>query len=288
MDIARLLKNRVTFIIGSKKNAGKTVFLNYAVKKLRGRTRMAYLSVGIDGEGTDLVFGHPKPGILARKGDIVLTSEAGLKATDAACEVLNVYPFHTALGRPVLIRVLRDGNIEITGPENNAQLGPVFSDIRRFGAETVLVDGAADRITQVSSKTNSAFVHVSRIAPEDLDSSLAGLRLIHSLSKVPVLPGRPGRSRGEGTFFMPGAVTPAKLEAVDKNTKRLVIENMTRIFLPLAAWKALSGKYEVYFREKFDLRAFIVNLYNISQRDFEKKLDDEQLFLKLIYNPCAI
>ena len=62
--------SNVTFISGSGKNAGKTAFFNYALECLRAETNVAYLTIGVDGEKTDSLHGHPKPQIHERKGDI--------------------------------------------------------------------------------------------------------------------------------------------------------------------------------------------------------------------------
>jgi len=43
MDFVKGLRDRTVFIVGSKKNAGKTTFLNYALNRLRGLCYRSWL-----------------------------------------------------------------------------------------------------------------------------------------------------------------------------------------------------------------------------------------------------
>ena len=50
------LINKTTFLVGNKKNAGKTTFLNYVLKQIREVVHPAFFTIGIDGEENDLIF----------------------------------------------------------------------------------------------------------------------------------------------------------------------------------------------------------------------------------------
>jgi len=286
MDFVKGLKDRTVFIVGSKKNAGKTTFLNYALNRLRGSAPVGALSVGVDGEAQDQVFGNPKPQIRAERGDLLLCAETALAAADLHYEILNVYPFRTAIGRPVLLRALRPGRAEISGPENNEQLREILSDMRRHGAGTVLVDGAVDRITQVAAGGKAAFVYVARVEPENLDSSAAAIRLVWSAAAVPLC--RAGEKLPDPVIIIDGALTPGRLPGKDVKGGTLVIEDLTKIFLSWAQWSELKNRFELRFGAKPDLAAFIVNLCNVSRPDFEKKLALPALAERIIYNPYAV
>jgi hypothetical protein len=286
MDFIKGLKDRTVFIVGSKKNAGKTTFLNYALNRLRGGGAMGALSVGVDGEALDQVYGNRKPQVRVGRGDVLLSAESALKTADLHYEVLNVYPFRTAIGRPVLLRALRQGRAEISGPENNEQLAEILADMRRHGAGTIFVDGALDRITQVSAGGKAAFVYVARVEPENLDSSAAAIKLIWSASAVPLC--RAGEKLQEPVFIIDGALTPGRIPARDVKRGTLVIEDLTKVFLSWQQWVELQGRFELRFGSKPDLAAFIVNLYNVSRHDFEKKLASPELAGRIIYNPYEV
>ena len=283
MDFIKGLKDRTVFIVGSKKNAGKTTFLNYAMSRLRGTSALGALSVGVDGESADLVFGTPKPQLKAEKGDILLSSEAALAAADLHCEILNVYPFRTAIGRPVLVRALRPGRAEISGPENNSQLAEVLADMRRHGASTIFVDGAVDRITQVAAAGRACFVYVARVEPENLDSGAAALRLLWDASAVPLC--RSGEKLQEPVMIIDGALTPGRLPGKEARKGTLVLEDFTKVFLGWQQWAELRSRFELRFSCRPEPAAFVVNLFNVSRADFEKKLAAPALAGRLVYNP---
>ena len=286
MDFVRGLKDRTVFIVGSRKNAGKTTFLNYALSRLRGEAPVGALSVGVDGEARDQVFGIPKPQVKAERGDILLCSETSLKGADLHAEILNVYPFRTAIGRPVLLRALRPGKAEISGPENNEQLGEILADMRRHGARTVFVDGAVDRITQVAAGGKAAFVYVAKVEPENLDSSATGIKLVWSASGVPLC--RAGEKLQEPVFIIDGALTPGRVPGKDVKRGTLIIEDLTKVFLTWQQWTEMRARFELRFGAKPDLAAFVVNLCNVSRADFEKKLGSPELAGRINYNPYAV
>ncbi len=293
MNITKTFKDRVTFIIGSKKNAGKTAFLNYALESLRPETDVAYLSVGVDGERTDAVFGNPKPQIHARKGDLLVTAETALPGSEASFEILNVYPSNTTLGRLVLLRTLREGRVELIGPENNTQLAGVLADLDKHKAETILVDGAADRITQAASHKKAHLAYVAKVKPENLQSALDNIKLIYAASKAPKYinceqffsaEGRPLLRMGDRVLVR-GAVTRSKLEGLLKTDKELVFEDLTKLFITCTEWSGLQKRYAVYFAVNLELSAFVINLYNVSNEDFLRKLDNPGLETKIVFNP---
>ncbi|MDD4005030.1 MAG: hypothetical protein PHW69_07505, partial [Elusimicrobiaceae bacterium] len=140
VSLPDLVPRGITFIAGSEKNAGKTALLNLLLERLRGRGRTGYLSIGVDGESRDMLFGNPKPRIYAQPGDLVATSQAALSDSSAEYRVLEVFPGRTVLGKTALVDITRAGFVELTRPGDNAEVAELLWRLREeFGAETVLV-----------------------------------------------------------------------------------------------------------------------------------------------------
>lgn len=274
MDIIKAIKGRTVFITGSDKNAGKTTLLNYALACVRPAGRTGYLSAGIDGERQDMITGSPKPPVLAERGDLFITSESALAGAGASCEILQVYPFRTAIGRPVLARALRGGRIEISGPENNLQLGGMIGDLRARGAFTVLVDGAADRITQAAG--GGLMIYVVRAEPSNLSYCADRVRLLCALSRV--------RCRARGAA-LEGALTPSRAEAEEKGRGPLVIEDLTKVFLSRAQWDSLASRRRPVFSRALRIAAIVVNLYNVTEEQFRRAVGDEEAMKTVLFNP---
>ncbi|PKN54006.1 MAG: hypothetical protein CVU56_28885, partial [Deltaproteobacteria bacterium HGW-Deltaproteobacteria-14] len=210
------LADRTTFVVGNGKNSGKTTFLNLAAAHLRRWGPVALATVGVDGEANDALFGGPKPSVPVAAGDLVLTTDAALRASHGAFALLHVFPSRAILGRVVIARALRDATVELVGPGANARLGDALDVLRgELGARTVLVDGAADRVTQAAAQAGAdvGLVEIVRAAPDNRAAALARLAfLAHVLTLGPPPPDLD--LDAPDVIVIPGALAEARLAAL--------------------------------------------------------------------------
>ncbi len=147
-------------IIGMCKNAGKTTVLNRIIRELEqdGRT-LGLSSIGRDGEDQDLVTGTKKPGIYVYSGTLAATaSELVLRHCDVTREILDTTGISTPMGEVIVLRAKSDGFIQLAGPSITDQLARLREDFFRFGADTVIFDGALSRKSLCSRKVTEATV----------------------------------------------------------------------------------------------------------------------------------
>ena len=304
--LLKILKGKNVFIAGSQKNAGKTTFLNYALKTLgcgpdkccRGIT-----SIGIDGEETDGIFGNAKPRITAEAGDLFICSEKALENGGIQYGIINVYPYKTAIGRPVLARALRRGEIEISGPENNDQLAGMISDMRAAGADTVFIDGAADRIThsgisplnmqgENADPESGVLAYVAKIEPENFNSAVSAIKILAAASNCRTSADLSADIPDSDIIKIAGAATEIKTERAvsrffssgEKKKCIIVFDSPSSVFLPWMSWRQLCTKSEIVFETKPKKIILAINLYNVNRADFEKKLISPGSCV-LFYNP---
>lgn len=146
-------------IIGMSKNTGKTVVLNELINICNLNKKIVSLtSIGVDGEGKDIVYKTRKPKIYAYEGTLIATAEETLKSFTAKYEILDILPFSTSLGRIVIVRIIRDGFVLIAGPDSNKEIKDISDMMLNIGAEVVLVDGALNRKTQGSPSITDACI----------------------------------------------------------------------------------------------------------------------------------
>ncbi len=285
MDVNRfeLPCDKTIFITGSSKNAGKTTFLNYILPRIRPAGDFAFLTIGIDGERKDQIFGTDKPVIRTCEGDILLTSESLANASDASFSILQVFPWKTVLGKLVLVKTEREGLIEIAGPENNIQLGKIIGFIEKnMSIKTILIDGAINRITQISASKSSFFYYVTRINNENLRSSIEKLKVISLLNRIRIFN---KDTEYNHVYIHRGAFTKNSIKKIGESTEILVIEDFTKIFLDYTELKKLIGGYRIFFLSIMLLQAFVVNLYDIDERDFKKEIEKSGITDNIIFNP---
>jgi hypothetical protein len=285
MDADRIkeFRDKVTFISGSSKNAGKTTFLNYLLPRLRREGEFAFLTIGIDGERKDQIFGTDKPVIHTEVGDNLLTCESMMNNSDGSFEILQVFPWKTVLGKLVFLKTLRSGLIELAGPENNDQLQHIIEFIKE-SAEigTILIDGAVNRITQISSSKGSGFYYVSKIAPENYKSALERIRVVARLNEQKSSYFKLGQN---DVYYHSGAFTEKTMKNLDDSYEAIVLDDFTKVFLSYSELQHLLKNFKLFFLNTIVLEAFVFNLYNIDRLDFLKELEMAGIKFPCIFNP---
>jgi len=137
--------HKVFSFIGMAKNVGKTTTYNYIIEKLHSKYVLGLTSVGRDGESKDIITDQPKPKIFVSEGNLLATAEESLGRSEFSHEILVKTEISSAIGKSVLIRALDKGHIELSGPSLVQYLVTICDQLKDYGAELVLIDGAFDR-----------------------------------------------------------------------------------------------------------------------------------------------
>jgi hypothetical protein len=127
------------------KNVGKTTTYNYIIEKLHSKYILGLTSVGRDGESKDIITDQPKPKIFVSKGNLLATAEESLERSKFKHEILAKTEISSAIGQIVLIKALDKGYIELSGPSLVQYLVTICKNLKEYGAELILIDGAFDR-----------------------------------------------------------------------------------------------------------------------------------------------
>ncbi len=279
-------RDKVTFISGSSKNAGKTTFLNYLLPRLREGGNFAFLTIGIDGERKDHIWGTDKPQIETLVGDYLLTSEYLMNKSDALFEVLQVFPWKTVLGKLLFLKTRRSGFIELAGPENNEQLGQIIEYIRTdCRIESMLIDGAVNRVTQIASIKNSKFYYVSSLQPSNYKSSLNKLRVIWELSRQERVD---SMIEGEGVYCHRGAFTKKNMIGLDDSCRSVILDDFTKVFLEYSELQKFLESRKMSFINTIKLVAFVFILYDIDKNNVLEDLNEMAINCPFIFNPYEL
>ena len=146
-------------IVGLEKNTGKTETLKYVLDRLPIQTRrVAVTSIGIDGETTDQVTRTQKPEITLREGMYFGTSEAHYRQRRLTAEVIDVSDVTTSLGRVVTARAVTSGKILLSGPASGNGLKRWMNEMRRYGVDLVVIDGALSRMSLASPAVSQSMI----------------------------------------------------------------------------------------------------------------------------------
>ena len=154
-----ILRYRSLSIVGLEKNTGKTVCLNYILKRLSQLgTHCAVTSIGVDGEQTDAVFGSAKPEITLYEKMLFITSEKHYRQRRLISKILAVDPRSTSLGRLVTGEVICDGKILLSGAASTGLLREQIDSFINQDVPLTIVDGALSRLSLASPTVTEAMV----------------------------------------------------------------------------------------------------------------------------------
>jgi hypothetical protein len=277
--------NKTTFLVGNKKNAGKTTFFKYAVNQLRGHSPFAFLTIGVDGEPYDAADHSHKPAIYTAEGDYIVTTNTRINRSSASFAIKQVFPYRTTLGQLVLAQTIRGGNVELVGSEDNLQLTEIIRFLKDdMHIDTILIDGAANRNTQVASVRDSSFYYILRIDHETLHSDVNKLRTISLISKFPCNYDIKDIHQ-KRVVEITGAFTESKKELVPEGCDVLVVNDFSKIFLDYAQIAALCSNYQIAYKIGYTLLSVVIILKNVQQQEFHDLIDAYNIQENLIINP---
>lgn len=225
-DLAEASGARSIFIVGTAKNVGKTVTARslYEAAVARG-IRVGIASVGRDGEVVDVADGAPKPRLLLHPGTLLATARDVLPRSPAV-EYVEDSSLQTASGRLVYARVAHAAHYELVGPPSASGVREAVATLAAR-CETVVVDGAIDRVAALAGMTGAIVVAAGASAGSAAEEAVEAIRaLVQRLTVEVADPAQPA-------LEIEGALTPAlAAELVEAREQRqVVVRDPTQIAL---------------------------------------------------------
>lgn len=184
-----ILKYRSLSIVGLEKNTGKTVCLNYVLRRLAEQhADVAVTSIGVDGEQTDSVFATAKPEIVLYEGMRFITSEKHYLQRQLVSILEHVDNQWTSLGRLVTGRVICGGKVLLSGAASTERLRLQIEDFARQGVGLTIVDGALSRLSLASPTVTDAMILATGAAVSpNIQQLISKTRFVHRLINIPEL-----------------------------------------------------------------------------------------------------
>ncbi|MBR8536935.1 hypothetical protein KDU71_15285 [Carboxylicivirga sediminis] len=272
--------NTTSFVMGNRKNAGKTTFMNWALNQIRKVEAPAFATIGIDGESHDQIDGRDKPLIKTEPGDVFITSYPMLRKSSGLFKVEKAFQIKTPLGQLVVAKTLRSGTIELVGPEYNEQLKHLIDFIRlELNYRSIVIDGAASRLTPVSAIANSGFYYVVNIDRRNMKKTLEQMQLLSISADFELA------SQDDDAFVVEGALTPGKLSSIPRDCQTVVINDLTAIFLNYEQLQHLQKRVTIKVVNRPVLKGFVAVLKDIAQEAFSQLYMSKGIRTELILNP---
>ena len=241
LALARATGRRSVAVVGTSKNAGKTVVTAALARALGDAgTSFGRCSIGRDGEAFDALEGGSKPRFALRAGASIATA-AALVPRSPAVEIYAETAERSALGPIVLARVRAPGHFEIAGPPSAEALRRVAHALGETTTFT-LVDGAVDRLAALRSE-DAVVVAVGAHAAPTLEHAVDDVTALVRRLQLPLVD-----DDDRDAVRVGGALTAAMAaEFVRAGEKRaVVVADATHV--------AFGGKTFLTLASRLDLR----------------------------------
>lgn len=185
--IASLLNHSSLSIVGMEKNTGKTVCLNYVLRRLHELgISTTVTSIGVDGEQTDSVYATAKPEITLYEGMQFITSEKHYLQRRLVSKMLHLDTRTTSLGRLVTAEVICGGKALLSGAATTEKLRQQIALSHAQGRQLTVVDGALSRLSLASPTVTDAMILATGAAVSpNLQQLISKTRFVYQLIKLP-------------------------------------------------------------------------------------------------------
>jgi hypothetical protein len=264
LDLARAGGRTSLFVVGTGKNAGKTVAMRAVATAAtqRGLT-IGLTSAGRDGEMFDAVDFAAKPRLFLEPGTLIATARALLSARHKY-ELLEETPWQTAAGPVVFARVASAAFFELAGPPKASELRRCVERLRQFGCDQTIVDGAIDRVAALAAGDDSVIVSVGPDAGTSIEEAALNARALVQRLCLPQF------DSSQPYEKIAGALTAAHARALMQNgsQRQVVVRDPTRVVI--AGRDFLQLAESIALRCERPLHVVAVTVASIGrERDFD-------------------
>lgn len=184
--IENIRNYRSLSIVGLEKNTGKTVCLNYILKRLHEiGVSTAVTSIGVDGEQVDSVYATAKPEIILYEGMQFITSQRHYLQRRLVSKIINVDERRTALGQLVTAEVLCQGKALLSGAATTRILRQQIEQFKKNNVQLSIVDGALSRLSLASPTVTEAMILATGAAVSpNLQQLVSKTKFVYRLIKL--------------------------------------------------------------------------------------------------------
>ncbi len=148
-------KKRIAFV-GVAKNSGKTTTMNWCLSRaFKTKKQVLALSIGLDGERLDALLGTPKPPVQVHSGQWCITTQKMVECADATLKIQKNLGIRTPLGDTVLAKVVRAGDVVLTGLRHRRDLAEVQDNLP---LDHVFIDGAYGRLMAAHANISDGII----------------------------------------------------------------------------------------------------------------------------------
>jgi hypothetical protein len=229
LELARAADARSIFVVGTGRDVGKTTALRaiYAAAAAAG-VQTGLVSIGREGDATLQSEVRTKPRLWLYPQTVFVTARGSLPRTPAA-EILKLSRLQSPAGALLYARVASSAFYQLVGPPAASGIREIIDELSAL-SETVIVDGAVDRIAALAGSRGAVIVACGAAGATTMQEAVDEVAALVARLRVPQF------ESSADAIQLEGALTASQAAAFlsARETRQIVVRDPTQI--------ALSGK----------------------------------------------
>ncbi len=217
LELARAAGARTIFVVGIGRGVGKTTVL-----------RAVYDAAGAAGLSTALASMNPRHRLRLRPKTTFVTARALLPRSPAA-QILKFSGLQSPTGALLYARTASSGSYELAGAPTASGVHEMVEELTAW-SETVIVDGAVDRVAALAGMNGAIVVACGAAAAKTMQEAVDEIGALVRRLSIPRF------DPNAAAIEIEGALTPGRAAAflAERETRQIVVRDPTQV--------ALSGK----------------------------------------------
>ena len=265
LELARAADARSIFVAGIGRDVGKTTALRaiYAAACKSGmQTGLA--SIGREGGATLESDVRSKPRLWLHPQTVFVTARGSLARTPAA-EILKLSRLQSPAGALLYARVASSAFYELVGPPTASGVREIVGELAAL-SETVMVDGAVDRVAALAGSGGAVIVACGAAAAKTMQEAVDEIAALVARLRVPRFDSH------APAIELEGALTPSQAASfmAAHERRQIVVHDPTQIALSGRAGSRALAQLNIRCRRP--LRVVAATIASIgTERSFEPR-----------------
>jgi hypothetical protein len=241
LELAREREARAIFVVGTGKNVGKTT----ALLAIYEAACTVGLRVGLASIG-------PKPRLRLHPNTVFITARP-LLGPSPAVEILNISQLESSSGSLLYARTAYGGLYDLAGPSSASGLRAAVEEIAAC-TDVVLVDGAVDRISTLTSSNGAIVVSCGAAAAKTESEAVCDVATLTARLRVPAFDPHAGVLELEGAL----TATMAADFIAAREDRQILVGDSTQIVMNGRSLAEALTRLRIRCRRAFDVIAATV------------------------------
>ncbi len=265
LELARAANARAIFVVGIGRDVGKTTALRaiYDAASAAGR-RIGLASIGRDGDPAHSDEIRPKPRLWLQPQTVFVSARGSLPQTPAV-EILKLSRLQSPAGALLYARAAVSAFYELVGPPTASGVREVVDELGAL-AETVIVDGAVDRVASLAGSDGAIIVACGAAAAKTIEEAVDEAAALVARLSVPRLDAQAPAIELQGAL----TASHAAQFIAEREKRQIVVRDPTQIALSGRA--GLRALHQLQVRCRRPLRVIAATVASIGpERSFEPR-----------------